>query len=57
MNSNLDHALLKIISILEEEEFDYLIIGGLATSILGEARVTHDIASLISLHEKKGVSM
>ena len=52
MNSNLDHALLKIISILEEEEFDYLIIGGLATSILGEARVTHDIDILISLHEK-----
>ena len=52
MNSNLDHALHKIISVLEDEKFDYLIIGGLATSILGEARVTHDIDILISLHEK-----
>ncbi len=51
-NTNLDTAFTKIISILEKEKFQYLIIGGLATSILGEARVTNDIDILISLHEK-----
>ena len=37
----------KILNLLETEKLDYLIMGGLATSIIGEARMTQDIDILI----------
>lgn len=45
--SEIDTALIKVIRLLRKERISYLLIGGIASSILGEARMTQDIDILI----------
>ncbi|MEW6609526.1 MAG: hypothetical protein AB1414_19130 [bacterium] len=43
---SLPETFRKIISFLEEEKFDYLVIGGLASATLGEPRMTQDVVTV-----------
>ncbi|MBM3249169.1 MAG: hypothetical protein FJZ11_02655 [Candidatus Omnitrophica bacterium] len=51
--STLDKVYLKTIDLLNKEKLTYLIIGGLATGVIGEARLTQDIDVLISIPQYK----
>jgi hypothetical protein len=48
----LDRFYGQAINLLEELEFPYVIIGGLAVSLIGEPRMTHDIDFILSIPEK-----
>ena len=50
--STLDKVYLKLIGLLEKVKPVYMIIGGLAVGLLGEARMTQDIDVVISISEK-----
>lgn len=39
----LDDVFVKLVSFLNKEKFEYIIIGGMAAAVLGEPRVTGDI--------------
>lgn len=49
----LDKVYLKTIDLLNKEKVTYLIIGGLATGVIGEARLTQDIDVLITIAKHK----
>lgn len=51
--SNLDQAYLRIIDFLEKVKVPYLIIGGLAIGVIGEARVTQDIDLIIFIKKNE----
>jgi len=51
--STLDKVYLKTIDLLNKEKLAYLIIGGLATGVIGEARLTQDIDVLILIPKDK----
>ena len=48
----LDDVCLKTIELLNTQKTDYIIIGGLAVGMLGEARMTHDVDVLIAISKK-----
>ena len=47
----LDQFYNNLIIFLEESKSDYVIIGGLAVSVIGEPRMTHDIDLILSIPE------
>lgn len=49
--STLDKVYLKLIDVLEKVKPVYMIIGGLAVGLLGEARMTQDIDVVIAVSE------
>jgi hypothetical protein len=49
----LDQFYGQAINLLEELEFPYVIIGGLAVSLIGEPRMTQDIDFILSIPEKE----
>lgn len=51
--STLDKVYLCIIDFLEKEKISYLIIGGLAVGVIGEARVTQDIDLIIFINKSE----
>lgn len=53
MTITLDKVSKKILTLLEKHQFDYLIIGGLAVSIVGEARMTLDLDILIFIERQE----
>ena len=50
--TTLDEAYLKTINLLNSQENSYIVIGGLAVGMLGEARMTHDVDVLIAIDKK-----
>ena len=48
----LDEVFRNIIDVLEDQHLTYLVIGGVAAGIIGEARATQDIDILISIKDK-----
>lgn len=48
----LDTLFIKTIDFLEKTKVPYVIIGGVAVGILGEARATQDIDLIISLRRR-----
>jgi predicted nucleotidyltransferase len=50
---NLPETFRKIVSFLEENHYGYLIIGGIASAVLGEPRMTQDIDICIFLKKKE----
>lgn len=50
---NLIEVFKKIVTFLNKEKADYIIIGGIAVGILGEPRATGDIDIDIALHKDK----
>ncbi len=53
MTTTLDKVSKKILTLLEKHQFDYLIIGGLAVSVIGEARMTMDLDILIFIEKSE----
>lgn len=47
----LDQFYNNLVIFLEESKSDYVIIGGLAVSVIGEPRMTHDIDLILSIPE------
>lgn len=47
--SGFSHLYHRIVRLLETLEFPYLIVGGMATGVLGEPRLTHDVDVIIGL--------
>lgn len=50
---NLLHTLKSLCSLLNDEQIDYCLIGGLAVAILAKPRATEDIDLLIFINEEK----
>ncbi len=50
----LDQFYSNLVIFLEESKSDYVIIGGLAVSVIGEPRMTHDIDLILSIPENHG---
>jgi len=48
----LDQFYSQAIELLDELKFPYVIIGGLAVSLIGEPRMTYDIDFILSIPEK-----
>ena len=51
--ATLDKVYTKLIDLLEKENASYMIIGGLACGVIGEARLTQDIDVLIAISQDK----
>ncbi len=49
----LDQFYSNLVIFLEESKSDYVIIGGLAVSVIGEPRMTHDIDPILSIQKKR----
>lgn len=52
MQSSYENFFKRVVKLLKSTGFDYLIIGGLAVNILGEARMTEDIDLILYVREK-----
>ncbi len=50
---NLLHTLKSLCSLLNDEQIDFCLIGGLAVAILAKPRATEDIDLLIFINEEK----
>jgi hypothetical protein len=50
-NPTLDQFYNNLVTFLEESKSKYVIIGGLAVSLIGEPRLTHDIDLILSIPE------
>lgn len=52
MFTTFEKALDKIVSILEEEDIDYMIVGGLAVSYHNRSRTTNDIDLVVQIYPR-----
>lgn len=47
--SGFSHLFHRVVKLLESLRFPYLIVGGMATGVLGEPRLTHDVDVIVGL--------
>lgn len=50
--SGFRHLYLKVVGLLEALQAPYLMVGGMATGVLGEPRLTHDVDVILGVRRK-----